>query len=148
MQQNDESRPSMLSVPARWRELYFNAFFILCALGEIFLIWYETMRRDENSDYLDIIMNIVLNTGPVALAAAIFAFILLKGRDTMLSTWETFAKKRYEKGREDEREAQAKRIAELEEEREAERKERESLRKSNTELERRIQELTNNGATG
>ena len=121
MRQNEAPRPSMLSVPARWRDLYFNAFSLLCIAGESFLIWYEIARRDEKSDYLDIIMDIVLNTGPVALAAAIFAFMVLKGRDTMLSTWETFARKRYEKGREDERkegregrEAQAKRIAELE----------------------------------
>ena len=120
MRQNDDPRPSMLSVPARWRDLYFNAFSLLCIAGESLLIWHEIARRDEKSDYLDIIMNIVLNTGPVALAAAIFAFIALKGRDTMLSTWETFARKRYEKGREDERKAQAKRIAELEEDREEE----------------------------
>ena len=37
----------------------------------------------------------------------------------MFSAWETFSEKRYEKGREDGREEQAKRIAELKEEREA-----------------------------
>ena len=37
----------------------------------------------------------------------------------LFSTWETFARKRYEKGREDERKEQAKRIAELEEDRES-----------------------------
>ena len=108
----------MLSVPARWRDLYFNAFSLLCVAGESFLIWYEFARRDEKSDYLDIIMDIVLNTGPVGMAAAILAFMVLKGRDVMLSTWETFSKKRYEKGREEgreeERKAQAKRVAELE----------------------------------
>ena len=140
MRQNDDPRPSMLSVPARWRDLYFNAFSLLCIAGESLLIWHEIARRDEKSDYLDIIMNIVLNTGPVALAAAIFAFIVLKGRDTMLSTWETFARKRYEKGREDEREAQAKRIAELEEDREEDRKEREALKKRNAELEEALTE--------
>ena len=140
MRQNDDPRPSMLSVPARWRDLYFNAFSLLCIAGESLLIWHEIARRDEKSDYLDIIMNIVLNTGPVALAAAIFAFIVLKGRDTMLSTWETFARKRYEKGREDERKAQAKRIAELEEDREEDRKEREALKKRNAELEEALTE--------
>ena len=136
----------MLSVPARWRELYFNAFSLLCIAGESLLIWHEIARRDEKSDYLDIIMNIVLNTGPVALAAAIFAFMVLKGRDTMLSTWETFSKKRVERGieigeeRERERgrkehEAQAKRIAELEEDREEDRKEREAQAKRIAELE-------------
>ena len=114
-----------MSVPARWRELYFNVFSILCIFGEIFLIWYEIYRRDSSSDFLDIIMNILLDTGPVAMAAAIVAFIILKGRDAMLSTWETFARKRVERGIEigeerererwrAEREEQAKRIAELE----------------------------------
>ena len=102
-----------MSVPARWRELYFNVFSILCIFGEIFLIWHEIYRRDSNSDFLDIIMNILLDTGPVAMAAAIAAFITLKGRDAMLSTWETFSKRRYEQGRADEREEKDKRIAEL-----------------------------------
>ena len=83
----ERSRPSMLSVPARWRELYFTVFSALCVAGMIFLIWYEIYRRDAESDYADIIMNVLLNTGPVAMAAAIAAFIILKGRDTMLSTW-------------------------------------------------------------
>ena len=135
MRQNDAPRPSMLSVPARWRDLYFNAFSLLCVAGESFLIWYEFGRRDEKSDYLDIIMDIVLNTGPVGMAAAILAFMALKGRDTMLSTWETFSRKRYEKGREDEREEQAKRIAEREEERKAQAKRIAELEKRNAELE-------------
>ncbi len=121
MQSDDQPRPSMLSVPARWRELYFNVFSILCVLGELFLIWYEIYWRDGESDYIDIIMNILLDTGPVGVTAAILAFIMLKGRDTMLSTWETFSKKRFERGIEvgeergrEEREALAKRVAELE----------------------------------
>ena len=51
----------------------------------------------------------------------------------MFSTWETFAKKRYEKGREDERKVQAKRIVELE--------------KRNAELKKQIQDLTDNNRT-
>ena len=76
----------MMSVPARWRELSFNVFSILCVLGEMFLVWYEIYRRDAESDYLDIIMTILLDTGLVATASAILAFIILKGRDAMLST--------------------------------------------------------------
>ena len=61
------------------------------------------------------------------MTAAIAALIMLKGRDAMLSAWETFALRRYQKGREEqakviakfeeERKALAKRIAELEKER-------------------------------
>ena len=122
-----------MSVPARWRELYFNVFSILCIFGEIFLIWHEIYRRDSSSDFLDIIMNILLDTGPVAMAAAIVAFIILKGRDAMLSTWETFAKRRYEQGRADEREEG--------------REERESMAKQIQELQREISELKNSNGT-
>ena len=123
----------MMSVPARWRELYFNVFSILCVIGEIFLVWYEIYQRDAESDYLDIIMNILLDTGPVAMAAAILAFIILKGRDAMLSTWETFARKRVERGIEigEERERErwrAEREA-LENQLDEERKERKALAK-------------------
>lgn len=138
--ESERSRPSMLSVPARWRELYFTVFFALCVAGMIFLVWYEIYRRDAESDYADIIMNVLLNTGPVAMAAAIAAFIILKGRDTMLSTWETFAKRRYERGREDEREAQAKRIAEIEDELKAQSERNAELEKRNAELEEALSE--------
>ena len=127
----------MLSVPARWRHLYFNAFSLLCIAGESFLIWYEIARRDEESDYLDIIMSIVLNTGPVALAAAILAFIILKGRDAMLGTWETFSRKRFERGREEG----------VEIDRAEGREEREALAKRIAELEKRVQELTSSNGT-
>ena len=145
MRQNDAPRPSMLSVPARWRDLYFNAFSLLCVAGESFLIWYEFARRDEGSDYLDIIMDIVLNTGPVALAAAIFAFMVLKGRDTMLSTWETFSRKRFERGREEGVE-QGVEIG-IERGRAEGREGREALAKRIAELEKRVQELTSSNGT-
>ena len=127
----------MLSVPARWRELYFTVFSVLCVLGEIFLVWYEIYRRDAESDYLDIIMNILLDTGPVAMAAAILAFIILKGRDAMLSTWETFARKRYLRGRE----------KGIEEGREEGREEREALAKRVTELEEQIRDIRNSNGS-
>ena len=58
----------------------------------------------------------------------------------MLSTWETFAKRRFDQGREYEREALAKVIANIEEERAEERKEREALKKRNAELEELLKE--------
>ncbi len=162
----------MLSVPAQWRELYFTLFSLLCVIGEIFLVWYEIYRRDSQSDYLDIIMNILLDTGPVGVTAAILAFIMLKGRDTVLSTWETFAKRRYEKGRAEglaegreeglaegrgEREALARRVAELEEsrgEREAltqrnaeGHEEREALARRVAELEEQVRNIKNSNGT-
>ena len=134
---HDQSRPSMMSVPARWRELYFNVFSALCILGELFLVWYEIYRRDAEFDYLDIIMNILLDTGPVAMAAAIAAFIILKGRDAMLSTWETFARKRVERGIEIGEERERER---WHAEREALVKQLEKERKSREALEAQLQE--------
>ena len=64
----------MMSVPAHWSELYFNVFAILCVGGGLFLIWYEVIRRTEQSDHIDVAMNVMLGTGPVGLAAAIQAF--------------------------------------------------------------------------
>ncbi len=127
----------MLSVPARWRELYFTAFSILCVLGEAFLVWYEIYRRETEADYLDIIMDILLDMGPVAMAAAIAAFIILKGRDAMLSTWETFARKRVERG------------IEIGEERERERwrAEREVMAKQIEDLQRQVREMKNTNGT-
>ncbi len=135
----------MLSVPARWRELYFTVFSVLCVLGEIFLVWYEIYRRDAESDYLDIIMNILLDTGPVAMAAAILAFIILKGRDAMLSTWETFARKRYLRGRE--KGIEEGREEGIEEGREEGREEREALAKRVTELEEQIRDIRNSNGS-
>ncbi len=137
---HDQSRPSMMSVPARWRELYFNVFSALCILGELFLVWYEIYRSDAESDYLDIIMKILLDTGPVAMASAILAFIILKGRDAMLSTWETFARKRFEQGREYEREKQASLIEEEREAREALAKQLEEEREAREALAKQLEE--------
>lgn len=89
----------MISVPARWSELYFNIFAILCATEGAFLVWYEVTRRSVPLDYVDIAMSIVLGIGPVGLAAAIQAFVILKVRDAVMMTWETFAARREERGR-------------------------------------------------
>ena len=88
-----------MSVPARWSELYFDIFAILCATEGAFLVWYEATRRSVPLDYVDIAMSIVLGIGPVGLAAAIQAFVILKVRDTVMMTWETFAARREERGR-------------------------------------------------
>jgi flagellar biosynthesis/type III secretory pathway protein FliH len=83
--------------------------------------------------------------GPVALAAAIFAFMVLKGRDTMLSTWETFSRKRFERGREEGVE-QGVEIG-IERGRAEGREGREALAKRIAELEKRVQELTSSNGT-
>ena len=89
----------MMSVPARWSELYFDIFAILCAIEVGFLVWYEVTRRPAPLDYVDVAMSVVLGTGAVGLAAAIQAFALLKVRDGVMMTWETFAARREERGR-------------------------------------------------
>ena len=103
----------MMSVPARWSELYFNIFAILCATEGTFLVWYEATRRSVPLDYVDIAMSIVLGIGPVGLAAAIQAFVILKVRDAVMMTWETFAARREERGRKKGREEILERIRQM-----------------------------------
>ena len=103
----------MMSVPARWSELYFDIFAVLCATEGAFLVWYEATRRSVPLDYVDIAMSIVLGIGPVGLAAAIQAFVILKVRDAAMMTWETFAARREERGRAKGREEILERIRQM-----------------------------------
>ena len=89
----------MLSIPARWGELYYTIFAVLCVAGEAFLVWYEVNRLDASSSVADTAMRIILGVAPVGVGAALAALIILKVRDTVMMTWETFAARREERGR-------------------------------------------------
>ena len=93
-----------LSVPARWSSLYFDIFFILCAAGVIFVLYYGIFRPPQNADALDIAANILHRLAAVPIVAALLAFIIMRVRDFAMKTWETFKLERYNKGREDGRE--------------------------------------------
>ena len=97
----DHSRQSMLSVPARWSSLYFDIFFILCAAGVIFVLYYGIFRPPQNADALDIAANILHRLAAVPVVAALLAFIIMRVRDFAMKTWETFKLERYNKGKED-----------------------------------------------
>ena len=86
----DDSRQSMLSVPARWSSLYFDIFFILCAAGVIFVLCYGVLRPPQNADAWDIAANILHRLAAVPVVAALLAFIIMKVRDFAMKTWETF----------------------------------------------------------
>ncbi len=98
MQNEGRPRPSMMSIPPNWSELYFNLFAILCVANGAFLVWYEITRRGAESDYIDTAMRVALNLGSIGLAAAIQAFIILKVRDGILMTWERYKQERYDRG--------------------------------------------------
>jgi len=98
---DDHSRQSMLSVPARWSALYFDIFFILCAAGVIFVLYYGIFRPPQNADALDIAANILHRLAAVPVVAALLAFIIMRVRDFAMKTWETFKLERYNKGKED-----------------------------------------------
>ena len=101
----------MLSVPARWGELYFAIFFVLCVLGQTFVIYYEIFRPPLDADALDIAANILLRLAAVPIVAALQAYIIMRVRDFAMKTWETFKQERFDsgvevgmkKGREEER---------------------------------------------
>ena len=101
---DDRPRQSMLSVPSNWSDLYFDIFAILCALGEFFVICYVLLRPPPSGDALDMAANILLRLAAVPVAAALQAFLIMKGRDLIMRTWERFAQERLERGRAEGRE--------------------------------------------
>ena len=91
----------MLSVPERWGELYFALFGILCAVGETFVIYYAIISRQPDENALDVAATILLRLAAVPIVAALQAYLIMRGRDLAMKTWETFRRERYSKGRED-----------------------------------------------
>ena len=96
---DDRPRQSMLSVPSNWSDLYFDIFAGLCAFGEAFVICYVILRPPPSGDVLDMAANILLRLAAVPVAAALQAFLIMKGRDLIMRTWERFAQERLERGR-------------------------------------------------
>ena len=101
---DDQSRQSMLSVPSNWSDLYFDIFAGLCAFGEAFVICYVILRPPPSGDALDMAADILLRLAAVPVAAALQAFLIMKGRDLIMRTWERFAQERLERGRREGRE--------------------------------------------
>ena len=94
----------MLSVPARWSELYFNIFTFLCVFFEGIVIYYAITRRPPDADALYAAVNALLFLAAVPMVAALHAYLAMRVRDLIMKTWETFKMERYNKGREDGRE--------------------------------------------
>ena len=95
---DDHLRLSMLSVPARWSELYFAIFFVLCVLGQTFVICYGVFRPPPDADAWDIAANILLRLAAVPIVAALQAYIIMRVRDFAMKTWETFKQERFDSG--------------------------------------------------
>ena len=91
----------MLSVPKRWSVLYFNIFGGLCAGGTTFVIYYAIVSRQPDESALDVAADILLRLAAVPIVAALLAYLIMRGRDLGMKTWETFRRERYNKGRED-----------------------------------------------
>ena len=88
----------MLSVPERWGELYFALFGILCAVGETFVICYEIISRQPDENALDVAAAILIRLAAVPIVAALQAYLIMRGRDFIMKTWETFKRERFESG--------------------------------------------------
>ena len=104
MTNSDNSRLSMLSVPKRWGELYFAIFGGLCYGGTIFVIYYAIVSRQPDEGALDVAADILIRLAAVPIVAALLAYLIMRARDFIMKTWETFRLERYNKGREDGRE--------------------------------------------
>ena len=80
--------------------MYYVIFTILCVSGTAFLTWYDIARLERNENYLDVIANTVLTIGPVGLASAVIAMLLVNGRDAMGVVLENFKRQQFAEGRE------------------------------------------------
>ena len=98
MTNSDDSKQSMLSVPTRWRNLYFNIFGDLCAGGTTFVIYYAIVSRQPDESALDVAADILLRLAAVPIVAALLAYLIMRGRDLAMKTWETFRRERFESG--------------------------------------------------
>ena len=96
---NFDRRESMLSVPARWSELYFDIFAWLCVFGEGFVIYYGISERPPDANAPDVAANMLLRLAAVPIVAALQAYLIMRARDLAMKTWETFRMERYNKGR-------------------------------------------------
>ena len=88
----------MLSVPARWREWYFDIFAFLCVFGEGFVIYYGIVGRPPDANALEVAANILLRLAAVPIVAALHAYLAMRARDLAMKTWETFKRERFESG--------------------------------------------------
>ena len=88
----------MLSVPRRWRDLYFDIFGGLCAGGTTFVIYYGISSRQPDESAWDMAADILLRLAAVPIVAALLAYLIMRGRDLAMKTWETFKRERFESG--------------------------------------------------
>ena len=95
---NYDQRQSMLSVPARWSDLYFDIFTVLSFIGVIFVLYYEAISRQPDESVADVAAGILLRLAAVPIVAALLAYLIMRGRDWAMKTWETFKRERFESG--------------------------------------------------
>ena len=95
---NYDQRQSMLSVPARWSDLYFDIFTVLSFIGVVFVLYYEAVSRQPDESVADVAAGILLRLAAVPIVAALLAYLIMRGRDWAMKTWETFKQERFESG--------------------------------------------------
>ena len=95
---NYDQRQSMLSVPARWSDLYFDIFTVLSFIGVVFVLYYGAVSRQPDESVADVAAGILLRLAAVPIVAALLAYLIMRGRDWAMKTWETFKRERFESG--------------------------------------------------
>ena len=95
---NYDQRQSMLSVPARWSDLYFDIFTVLSFIGVVFVLYYGAVSRQPDESVADVAADILLRLAAVPIVAALLAYLIMRGRDWAMKTWETFKRERFESG--------------------------------------------------
>ena len=88
----------MLSVPKRWSDLYFDIFDCMRYGGTTFVICYGIISRQPDESALDAAAAILLRLAAVPIVSALLAYLIMRGRDLAMKTWETFKRERFESG--------------------------------------------------
>ena len=62
------------------------------------MICYEIISRQPDENAFDVAADILLRLAAVPIVAALQAYLIMRGRDLAMKTWETFRRERFESG--------------------------------------------------
>ena len=64
----------------------------------IFVLYYGAVSRQPDESVADVAADILLRLAAVPIVAALLAYLIMRGRDWAMKTWETFKRERFESG--------------------------------------------------
>ena len=64
----------------------------------VFVLYYGAVSRQPDESVADVAAGILLRLAAVPIVAALLAYLIMRGRDWAMKTWETFKRERFESG--------------------------------------------------